>query len=335
MTEIMLEFVLAAIAIVIAGSLLTRFTDRIAEITGLGKVFVGSLFLAGATSLPELMVDIRSIQMGLPDLAVGDLLGSSLFNLLILSVLDFTYPSEFRGTSFSHKYLHHSLSAMLSIVLTSIIGIAIVADLSWSLFGVNAMIWLIILFYGFGMRLVFLDGGPSAPSKASIQGESKENTTKPSKSLMFCIIAYFACATMILVSAPLLVHASDQIARHTGLQHQFIGTTLIAFSTSLPELVTTFVAFRMGVPDLALGNIFGSNAFNMLMFFPMDFLEDGNLLQKTKKTHAITVLAVILSSSIAVMGQLYRKKERKKLTEPSSELVVVIVLTSLYILSRA
>jgi len=84
MTQIMLEFTLSALAIVIAGSLLTRFSARIAEITGLGKVFVGSLLLAGATSLPELMVDIQSIRMNLPDLAVGDLLGSSLFYLLIL-----------------------------------------------------------------------------------------------------------------------------------------------------------------------------------------------------------------------------------------------------------
>jgi cation:H+ antiporter len=335
MTEIMLEFALAAIAIIIAGSLLTRFADRIAESTGLGKVFVGSLFLAGATSLPELMVDIRSVQMGLPDLAVGDLLGSSLFNLLILSVLDFTYPSEFRGTSFSPKYLHHSLSAMLSIVLTSLIGIAIVADLSWSLFGINAILWVIIVFYGFGMRLVFLDGTPAASSKTVVPDTSEANKKNSPKNLILSIIAYLACATMILVSAPFLVHASDQLAHHTGLHHHFIGTTLIAFSTSLPELVTTIAAFRMGVPDLALGNIFGSNAFNMLMFFPMDFLEDGNLLQKTNKTHAITVLAVILSSSIAVMGQLYRKKERKKLTEPSSELVVLVVLTALFILSRA
>jgi len=72
---------------------------------------------------------------------------------------------------------------------------------------------------------------------------------------------------MILVSAPYLVKASDQIVQLSGMHHHFIGTTLVALSTSLPELVTTIVAFRMGSPDLALGNIFGSNAFNMIMFF--------------------------------------------------------------------
>ncbi len=95
-----LQFVLSAAVIVAAGVALTRFGDAIADLTGLGRLIVGSILLAGATSLPELTVDISAVRFGLPDLAVGDLMGSSLFNLLILAVADLAHRSRarcFRG----------------------------------------------------------------------------------------------------------------------------------------------------------------------------------------------------------------------------------------------
>jgi len=76
---------------------------------------------------------------------------------------------------------------------------------------------------------------------------------------------------------------------------------------------------------LALGNIFGSNAFNMLLFIPLDFTYPGSLLATVSITHTVTALSVISAMSIAVMGQLYRKKERSFFSEPSSEVVVAII----------
>jgi Sodium/calcium exchanger protein len=83
-----LQFVVSGILIMGAGTLLARFADKIPELTGLGRLLVGSVLLAGATSLPELTVDTSAVRLGLADLAVGDLLGSSLMNLMILAVLD-------------------------------------------------------------------------------------------------------------------------------------------------------------------------------------------------------------------------------------------------------
>lgn len=89
MAMVFLQFFVSALVIVLAGSMLAKFADKIADITGWGRLFVGGFLLAAGTSLPELMVDINAIRLDLPDLAVGDLLGSSLYNLLILAVLDF------------------------------------------------------------------------------------------------------------------------------------------------------------------------------------------------------------------------------------------------------
>ena len=149
-----IQFVLSALIIIVAGFLLTKFADMISEATGWGRLFVGGLLLAGATSLPELMVDLKSIQLDLPDLAVGDLLGSSLFNLLILAALDFIYPSTFWRTTFSPKYFHHSLAAVLTIILTGIAGVGIASRLDISFFGVSLFSWVIVLVYLFGLRLI-------------------------------------------------------------------------------------------------------------------------------------------------------------------------------------
>lgn len=328
MDILLLQFSASAIVIIIAGSFLTTFSDKIATATGWGRLFVGGLLLAGATSLPELLVDMRSIEMGLPNMAVGDLLGSSLFNLLILATLDFTFPSAFKRTAFSPKYLHHALGAVLTIVLTAVIAIGIVSRVEISFGGVSLFIWLTLIIYLYGLRLIFIE----ANNKEAIQQAPVAAPAKKYRSILGAFGGYFASASIILVAAPYLVQAADEIAKRSSLGHTFIGTTLVAITTSLPELVSTLAAFRMGAPDLALGNIFGSNAFNMILFFPLDWMYPKTLLSSIKVTHAVTALSVIAATSIAVMGQLYRKKERSRFAEPSSETVVVVIILFLLLL---
>ena len=123
MTTAVLQFVLLAAVIIAAGSVLTRCADAIAELTGLGRLLVGSVLLAGATSLPELTVDLSAIRLNLPDLAVGDLVGSSLMNLLILAVMDLSHRS--RGRMLSRAAAAHALSGTLTIALTALVGVGI------------------------------------------------------------------------------------------------------------------------------------------------------------------------------------------------------------------
>ena len=87
MLVVSLEFLALAMVVALAGTYLARSADQIAEITRLGRLLIGSVLLAAATSLPELTVDLSAVRQGMPDLAVGDLFGSSLMNLLILASL--------------------------------------------------------------------------------------------------------------------------------------------------------------------------------------------------------------------------------------------------------
>jgi cation:H+ antiporter len=135
MAGAILQFLVAAAVIVAAGTFLSRFADVIAELTGLGRLLIGSILLAGATSLPELSVDISAARMGLPDVAVGDLMGSSLMNLLILGLIDLLPGS--RGRALSRISSAHALPGALGIVLTALAGTAIVTRSSMSIYNVS------------------------------------------------------------------------------------------------------------------------------------------------------------------------------------------------------
>lgn len=327
---VLLRFVLSASFIVVAGIALVRFSDQIAEATKLGRLFVGSLLLAGATSLPEFFVDLNAVRSNMPDLAVGDLFGSSIFNLFILAIADLMH----KGTSslFSKTSSRHALAGAMSISVTALAGLSILLEVKLgniSLGGIGPGTIAISIAFFLGIRMLFLE------ERLSISLNTEVSDGKEKPSLPKAITGYVISAVVIFFAAPHMAGSAGQIAEVTGLGKSFIGTTLVAFSTSLPELVSTITAVRAGAFDLALGNIFGSNTFNMILLAPLDAFYSGSLLGSVSPSHVITSFATILITSIAVMGQLYQVEKRRRLIEPDALAVITLVLgtlTTLYFL---
>jgi len=332
MIAIVAQFVVAAALIVAAGIFLTHYGDAIAELTGLGRLLVGSVLIAGATSLPELTVDLSAIHYGWADLALGDLFGSSLINLAILAMVDLTHLS--RGQMLSRTAAAHALSGLLSMGMLSIVTLFVVLGSkaeTWTLFDVGAGPWLALLAYCFGVRLVYLDqqiAAQEAAAKAEAEPAKEEKPAEPI-SLQHAVIGFVAASAVILVSGPFLSESAGKLAEMTGLGTTFLGTTLVAFCTSLPELVATIAAVRMGAFDMAVGNIFGSNAFNMILLVPLDLLHPGSLLASASPTHAITALFVITITVVAVIGQLYRVEHRILFVEPDALTILILVAAAL------
>jgi len=329
MTSAILTFLAAGIAIVAAGSVLTRCGDAIAELTGLGRLLVGAILVAGATSLPEVLVDINAVaREGLPDLAVGDLLGSSLMNLLILATIDFMVRSPRR--MLSRMSAAHALSATMAILLSAMVAAAILIPFKHEILGVGTGVWAIAIVYILGLRMTFFD----QRFATEVAGEKVPVPKVAGKrlSLKWATTGFVGAGAVIFVAAPYLANAAGRIAEISGAGSTFIGSTLVAFSTSLPELVATIAAVRMGAQDLAVGNIFGSNAFNMVILFPVDLAHPGCLLADVSEAHAITALAVIVVTAVAVLGILYRAEKRIWFIEPDAFLVVLLVLGSLGLL---
>lgn len=326
------QFTVSALVIIIAGVYLSKFADEIAERTGLGRLLVGSVLLAGATSLPELSVDIAAVRSGMPDLAVGDLMGSCLFNLLILAILDLSTYS--RGKMLSRQAARHALSGNVSIALLAVVSLCLLSKAalgSSQLVEISLGFWLIVIGYIFGVRLVYLDQKASRREAVALAPSAHES--KPG--LLYPALGFLAAAAVIVIAGPFLAKAAGTIAEMSGLGKSFVGSTLVAFSTSLPELVASLAAIRMGAHDLAIGNVFGSNAFNMLLLVPLDLVYDGPLLGAVSTSHAITGVAAILATTIVVVGQLYQVEGRKRLIEPDAWLVLIVIVGSLWLIYQS
>lgn len=337
MLTLVLQFALVAAVIAGAGVFLTQFADRISELTGLGRSIAGFLLLAGATSLPELTVDCNAALIGAVDIAVGDLLGSSLFNLLILGCVDLVHRS--RARMLSATSAAHALSAIASMVLTSLVGLFMLLSADWGVLGVGVGPLIILVVYLLSIRLIFVDQRLAAMTAAGTDNislgpsESADSRPGPPRQLSRAVAGYGVCTLVILVAGRFLAVVADALAVESGLGGTFTGTTLVALSTSLPEIVTTVTAVRMGAFDMAVGNIFGSNCFNATIIVAVDaFYRPGYILSAVDPVHAITASAVVVITGAATMGLLYHAERRIWIVEPDALLVVLLCIAALVLI---
>ncbi|HSG71103.1 MAG TPA: hypothetical protein VLA12_11845 [Planctomycetaceae bacterium] len=329
--ELSATFVVESLIIVLAGVFLVRYADALGEHLKLGHSMAGLLLLAVATSLPELLVGCHAAHMGAIDMATGDLLGSSLFNLLILSVLDLTTMTT--GRILSRTASAHALSATVSILLTVLVLIFLVLKMNVSLGPIGLGSIIIGVAYLFCLRLLYLDQQFSIVSDIVHEPELIE-TKQTQISFPKSVVGYLLTTAIIFFVAPRLASTSVDLAEATGLGGTFFGTVFIALVTSLPEAVTSFSAIRMGAVDMAIGNIFGSNAFNMVMFIGLDLAYGGPLWPGLESVHIVTAAAVILVTSVATLGLLYRAEKRWWIFEPDALLVIILVTGALVLVYR-
>lgn len=324
MTTALIQFIVAGTAIVVGGIGLARTADKISRITGLGQLLAGALLTAVATSLPDLAVGIHAARNGWVDLVVGDLLGAALMNLLVLGVLDMLKPS--RGRMLSRMAAAHALSATMTMTLLALVGVALFlpAEMNFTIGGIGIGLWAVAVAYGLGLRLVFFDQRFAARQAGLDRPppETEAGLTRP-------IVGYVLAAALIIIAAPWLTRSANDLAELSGLGGTFVGTALLPVSTTLPELTVGLAAVGMGAFPLAVGNAFGSIAFNLLLMAPIDIAYDGSLLAAASPVHIVTCLAAILITAIVVMGQLYHAERRIHFVEPDALLVIVLVFAAL------
>lgn len=315
MTALIIKFLLLSGVIIGAGIVLARSCDRIADLTGLGRTIIGMILLASATSLPEFTVAWNSVKIGAIDLTIGDVLGSSLMNLAILATLDLV--TRQRGQMLSRQAAAHALSATVSILLTTITLMFILLETDWTIWRFGPGTLMVFVAYLFCLRLIYFD--------QRVGQEPGEEEQRPQR-WWPSLLGFLAGATAILLAGPQLAHAADELAELTGLGLTFFGTVFVALVTSLPEMVTTFEAIRLGARDMAVGNIFGSNTFNMIVPVVGDLASTEPILGLASETNAVTAAAVILVTSVATLGLLYRAEKRYWMIEPDAALVLLLIV---------
>ncbi|THJ25361.1 MAG: sodium:calcium antiporter [Nitrospira sp. CG24E] len=328
-------FLLSAAVIVYAGTKLSRYGDQIANLTGLGGLWVGVVLMAAATSLPEIFTDVSAALMNAPDLAAGDLFGSNMANMLILGIIDLMHRQK---RVWQQAGFEHALIAGLALFLTGFAAFFVLLGLDVKHGGIGLGSMLLLLRYLFGMRVVFRQETMKRRQREQeliVEGQTTAESKQPSKreALRRASVGFAVATLALLLAAPFLAGSASEIAEQSGVSSTFIGTSLVGITTSLPELVTAIAAVRLGAFDLAVGNLFGSNAFNMAAFFFVDIAyRSGPLFNAVSDAHAMTALWSILLMSVALMGIMYRVEKRYMLIEPDSFLIILGYCLGLWLL---
>jgi len=324
-----LGFLLCTGVIVYSGAKLSKYGDIIAEKTGLGRAWIGLVLMASVTSLPELVTGISSVTFaGVPDIAVGDVLGSCVFNMLIIAVLDALY----RIMPISSKaHQGNILSAAFGILLLGMVTISIflgrtVPPLGW----IGPYSLMFILIYLIAVRLIYLyEKRQIATFLKEKAFELKYNHIQTKTAVMNYILNAF----IVVIAATFLPKIGEGIAATTGLGQTFVGNIFIAFSTSLPEVVVSISAVRMDAIDLAIGNLFGSNIFNIFILAIDDlFFTAGPILSFANKNHIIPALSAIMMTGIAIIGLTYRSTKKPLLLAWDSIGIVIIYIINMMLL---
>jgi cation:H+ antiporter len=242
-------FLLAGLAILIlAGDLLVRGAVALSLRLGLPKVIVGLTVVAFGTSLPELLVSIDATLSGAPAIAIGNVVGSNITNvLLVLGVpaVISTVPPSGPGTRRSYWF----------VIGASLVLIALCATGELHLLAASVLLVLLALMLGYMAREARKDPRQVADEV------SEHYTPMPAWQIAGCLAVGIAG---LPVGAHLLIEGAVGVARTFGISEAVIGLTLVAVGTSLPELATTVLASLRRHADVAMGNVLGSNLFNIL-----------------------------------------------------------------------
>jgi cation:H+ antiporter len=320
----LLGFIACAAAIWFSGTHLARLGDRLAELTGMGRAWLGLVLMATVTSLPELFVGIGSAGiLGNADLAVGDVLGSCVFNLLILSMLDALYRGPGLLSAVTPKQV---LSAALGIVLLALVGFGLFLPDQYVVMGwVGALSIVFVGVYLIAMRMVYRHLG---------QEPRPDHAERPDRTGLRRVVLWYAVHAAVVITAALFLPGlAETITEETGLKASFVGTLLLATSTSLPEVAVSLAALRIGAVDMAVSNLLGSNLFNIVILAIDDLVYTGGfLLKDASEAHLISVLSTIFMSAIVIVGLTFRTAPKRFLLAWDTFLILVVYVVNLILL---
>jgi len=291
-------FAIAAAVIVVAGVQLARYGDVIGEKSGLGRSWIGVVLLAATTSLPELFTGFGATALTpVPDIAVGDVLGSCMFNLLILSLMDAIQPE--RISARAHQ--GHALAIGFGLALVAIAGMGLAGAAHWpELRWVGLYSPILIVLYFVAIRVMFVH---EQRRRSAVSDQELSTAANARVSLRSALVRYGVAAVFVVGAALYLPVLGTSLAQETGLGEVFVGSLFIALTTSLPEIVVSIAAVRMGALDLGIGNVLGSNLFNLLILGLDDvFYTPAPLLSAADSSHLIAVLAVVLMNALFLVG---------------------------------
>ena len=257
--------------------------------------------LAAATSLPEFVTDVSAVRLGSASLAAGDLFGSSLTNMAILAIITLAFAAPGGDP---RRGSQSAFSARLAVLLT-LMGACftrIHGGGGWMRLRPESL--LIVAVWLAGTRLMYLRGKQQTGGEPNPASPSTGRTWPLGRSIAVFTIG----SAMIFLVAPRFAGSAREFAAQSGLGDSFVGTWLLGFSTALPELVTSLTACRLGDFDLAVANLYGSCAFNMVVFFAMDLASPVSVFARLDPVLTVSGSFAVLLMLVGLGAISYRRR---------------------------
>ena len=294
--------------------------SAIAKKLGIPPVIVGLTIVSIGTSAPELAVSLISALEGSNDIAIGNVLGSNLFNsLMVLGVTAIVLPIVIVKKKVKSDFLINLCVTVLLFILTfdSLFGSS-----SNTISRFDGLI-LVVICIAYMIFLVLKAKKTNMPEPT----EEEKNINVFIKILLIII-----GATGIVCGGQLVVNSATKIATSLGMSEKLVGLTIVAMGTSLPELVTSVVAALKGENDIALGNVLGSNIFNMLLILGTSSLISSIVVESGLMIDFIYLIAVTIIMFVLIF---VNNKEEKKLGKIEGGLLVALYIGyTIYIIMR-
>lgn len=306
---IWIEFIVCAAFIILAGSLLSKYGDVIAEKTGLGRAWIGAILIAGVTSLPELASGVAAVTwFNAPNLAAGAVMGSCLFNLMLIAIMDLAYQP---GRVLAKAQEVHILSGGLGVLLLGLVAMGVLLGPhmnGFGVFGISLLSIVIVILYALGGRMI---AGLEKERMGEVLEKEAREQDYADISRRRAILIFVSSALGVIILGIWLASIGDRLAATTGLSRSFVGNLFLAVSTSLPEIAASLAAVRLGAIDLAIGNVLGSNLFNILLFSIYDIADGrGNFWSALNNANGFAAVMAMMMTGVVIISLMYRASPR-------------------------
>jgi len=306
-------FAVAALLVALVGTRLAASAAELARRTGMGQAVTGAIFLGASTSLSGIVTSVTAAAGGHPELAAGNAVGGIAAQTVFLAVADRLY----RKANLEHAAAsdENMLQGALLIGLLSLPLLAAFAP-SATVFAVHPASIVILLSYLFGQRLVIVAKGQemwqpriTEQTQREKQRGADESEADSGRPLALTWAIFGVSALLVGVAGFFLAQSGVAIAEQTGLNETVLGGIFTAVATSFPELVTVIAAVRMGALTLAVSDIMGGNAFDVIFLAVADFAyRDGSIYHGMGPRPTFLVMLTILLTSILLMGLIRRER---------------------------
>ncbi|MCX8225405.1 MAG: hypothetical protein OTI35_04990 [Sulfitobacter sp.] len=324
-------FTLSAGCVWIAGARLAYLADALSDRFKLAKSLVGLLLLSLATSLPEVATTLAAAAQQSRDLVLNNLFGGIALQTAILAMADFWARGPI--TNYPRK-ANHALEATLLVLLLSVTLVITNLGKTIVISGVGlGSVAIAVIYVGAIWLLRHYDDSSDwvpidLPDPDPLAFPAPTGLAQTANKSLIWQAA--ASCLVILIFGLLLVLFAERIASQSGLGTGFIGVTILAAATSLPELSTSIAAVRIGAYTLAISNIFGSNLIMLVLVFPADILfRAGPILQDASRIVSLALGFGLTVTAIYLIGLIVRRKPRIGELGLDSILVLLTFLASL------